>query len=148
MNTAIRELADGDHILADPRVALLVSATQSVKSGRARIRTGNFTLDWWQQYQLLRLRRWIAIRPYSGAILTPRFIEYATALNAAWQAACVPNLERDISSVTWEEVMAFPSTVGKIKPSRTLARSYHRGAATVSDRLTVRLISRLARAGT
>lgn len=79
---------------------------------------GNFTLDWWQQYQLPRLRRWIAIRPYSGAVLTPRFVECATTLSAAWQVACVPYLERDITSVTWKEVMAFPNEVAKIKPTK------------------------------
>ena len=117
MNTAIRELADGITFWRTRGWPSDLGNAEYEKWARENP-DGNFTLDWWQQYQLPRLRRWIAIRPYSGAILTPRFIECATALNAAWQAACVPNLERDISSVTWEEVMAFPSTVGKIKPTK------------------------------
>jgi hypothetical protein len=32
--------------------------------------------------------------------------------------ACAPYLERDITSVAWEEVMAFPNEVGKIKPTK------------------------------
>ena len=79
---------------------------------------GNFTLDWWQQYQLPRLTRWIATRPYGGADLTPRFIERITALSAAWQKACVPCLERDISAVTWADVEAFPNEVAEIKPTK------------------------------
>ncbi len=79
---------------------------------------GNFNLAWWQQYQLPRLSRWRAIRPYSGAELTSRFTQSATALSAAWRVACAPYLERDITSVTWEEVMAFPNEAGKIKPGK------------------------------
>jgi hypothetical protein len=63
---------------------------------------GNFTLEWWQQYQLPRLTRWIAARPYGGTDLTPRFSELSTAFGTAWQTASAPFLERDISTVTSE----------------------------------------------
>ena len=79
---------------------------------------GNFTLDWWQQHQLPRLKDWLANRPYGGEVLTPRFIKSAAALGAAWRVACAPYLEHDITSVTWEEVKAFPDEAGKIKPTR------------------------------
>jgi hypothetical protein len=79
---------------------------------------GNFTLEWWQQYQLPRLTRWIATRPYGGTDLTPRFTEHSTTLSTAWRTACAPFLERDISTVTWSEVEAFPNEVAKIKPTR------------------------------
>jgi hypothetical protein len=79
---------------------------------------GNFTLEWWEQCQLPRLNRWIATRPYGGTDLTPRFIERTSALSTAWQTACAPFLERDISTVTWTDVEAFPNEVAKIKPTR------------------------------
>ncbi len=79
---------------------------------------GNFTPEWWQQYQLPRLTRWIATRPYSGADLTARFTERITALTTTWRTACVPCLERNISTVTWTEVEAFSNEVAKIKPTR------------------------------
>jgi hypothetical protein len=79
---------------------------------------GNFTLEWWQQYQRPRLRSWLAARPYSVDELTPHFIECAQNLSLAWKKACAPYLEHDISTVTWTEVEAFPSEVVKIKPLR------------------------------
>jgi hypothetical protein len=39
-------------------------------------------------------------------------------LSAAWRAACAPFLERDISTVTWSEVEAFPDEMAKINPTR------------------------------
>jgi hypothetical protein len=79
---------------------------------------GDFTLEWWKRYQLPRLTRWIATRPYSGAELTSRFIEHRTALSTAWERACVPYLAHDISTVAWAEVGAFPNEVAKIKPTK------------------------------
>jgi hypothetical protein len=78
---------------------------------------GNFTLSWWQGF-LPRLQAWIATRPFSGEVLTARFTEHATALGAAWQEACVPCLEGDISTITWDEIKAFPNEVAKIKPTK------------------------------
>jgi len=113
----MRELADGvSYWRSRPRWPSDLNNAEYEKWARDNP-NGNFTLDWWQQYQLPRLREWLANRPYGGAILTPRFVEYATALNAAWQMACAPYLDRDITSVTWEEVMALPDEVGKIKPT-------------------------------
>ena len=78
---------------------------------------GNFTLGWWQEHQLPRLTRWIATRPYSGAELTSRFMDCATALRQAWKTACAPYLERDSPTVTWAEVEAFPNEVAMVKPT-------------------------------
>ena len=78
---------------------------------------GDFTAAWWQRF-LPTLQAWIATRPFSGAVLTSRFTQCATALSAAWQEACVPHLKDDISAVTWDEVKAFPNEVAKIKPTK------------------------------
>lgn len=115
--TAMRELADGVAFRRSRRWASDLGNANYEKWARQNP-GGNFTLAWWQQYQLPRLSRWHAIRPYSGAELTRRFMQSAKALSAAWQMACAPYLERDITSVTWEEVMAFPNEVGKIKPGK------------------------------
>jgi hypothetical protein len=116
VNAAIRELADGVAYWRSHGWPADLNNAEYDEWARNNP-NGNFTLDWWQQYQLPRLREWRATRPYSGAVLTPRYTECVTALEAAWQAACAPNLERDITSVTWEEVMAFPNKVAKIKPT-------------------------------
>jgi hypothetical protein len=79
---------------------------------------GNFTLEWSQQYQLPRLTKWIATRPYGETDLTPRFIQRSTTLSTAWQRACTPFRKCDISTVTWTDVEAFPNEVAKIKPTR------------------------------
>lgn len=115
--TAMRELADGVSFRRSRRWAPDLGNAEYEKWARENL-NGNFTLAWWQQYQLPRLRRWRAIRPYAGADLTPRFAQSATALSAAWQVACAPYLERDITSVSWQQVMAFPNEVAKIKPTK------------------------------
>jgi hypothetical protein len=79
---------------------------------------GNFTLDWWKEF-LPTLHAWRATRPFSGAELTSRFTAGATALSSAWQDACVPHLDDDISTVDWGQVEAFPTEVAKIKPTKT-----------------------------
>jgi hypothetical protein len=79
---------------------------------------GTFTLDWWEKQQLPRLRAWIATRPTSGEVLTARFIEGVSALSTAWEHACARHLHDDITTVTWEGVMAFPNEVSKIKPMK------------------------------
>ena len=78
---------------------------------------GDFTLDWWHQF-LPILRAWKATRPFSSADVTPRVTKRAAALSSAWQAACLPWLEEDISTVTWDQVKAFPNEVAKIKPTK------------------------------
>jgi hypothetical protein len=79
---------------------------------------GNFTLDWWAQYQRPRLKAWLAMRPYSGKALTPRFIECAADLSTAWRKSCVPYLAHDISTVTWDQVEEFPNEVARIKQTK------------------------------
>jgi hypothetical protein len=81
---------------------------------------GDFTMAWWGPF-LKTLQGWIATRPISGRVLTERFISAIPALGEAWQAACEPYVDRDIASVTWENVRAFPDVVSAIKP--TLAPS-------------------------
>ena len=115
--TAMRELIDGLAFRRSRRWASDVGNADYEKWALQNP-NGNFTLAWWEQYQLPRLRRWRANRPYGGAVLTPRFVQSATALSAAWQVACAPYLESDITSVTWQQVMAFPDEVAKIKPTK------------------------------
>jgi hypothetical protein len=115
--SAMRELADGVAFRRNRRWASDLGNADYEKWARQNP-GGNFTLAWWQQYQLPRLSSWRAIRPYSGAELTTRFMQSAAALSAAWQVAGAPYVERDITSVTWDEIMAFPNEAGKIKPGK------------------------------
>jgi hypothetical protein len=115
--TAMRELADGLAFRRGRRWDSDVGNAAYEEWARQNP-NGNFTLAWWQRYQLPRLSRWRAIRPYGHADLTPRFIAGATALSAAWDVACAPYLGRDITSVTWQQVMAFHDEVAKIKPTK------------------------------
>jgi hypothetical protein len=80
---------------------------------------GNFTLEWWEQYQGPRLKRWLAARPFSVEELTPRFMNCAPTLSLAWRKACAPYIQRHISIVSWEEVEAFPNEVATIKPTKS-----------------------------
>jgi hypothetical protein len=84
---------------------------------------GNFTIEWWDQYQLPRLRRWIATRPVSGAVLTERFKSSMEALAIAWREACLPCLDQDITAVSWDKIRSFPDEVAKIKPMKSDAPS-------------------------
>jgi hypothetical protein len=79
---------------------------------------GNFTIEWWDRYQLPRLRRWIATRPVSGAVLTERFKSSIEALGNTWREACLPFLDQDITAVSWDRIRAFPDEVAKIKPMK------------------------------
>lgn len=79
---------------------------------------GAFTLAWWHQYQLPRLRRWIATRPISGGILTARFAERIADLSSAWRQVCQPHINDDISNVSWEDVEAFPIKMAELKPMK------------------------------
>jgi hypothetical protein len=80
---------------------------------------GNFTPTWWHTIQLPRLQAWIATRGATHADLTARFTERAATLSAVWEEACVPHLDDDISTVTWDQVKAFPAEVALIKPTKT-----------------------------
>jgi len=79
---------------------------------------GDFTPEWWRQYQLRRLRDWIAARPVSDAVLTARFMDSMDALGTTWRIACLPYLDHDITAVSWDRVGAFPDTVARIKPMK------------------------------
>jgi hypothetical protein len=80
---------------------------------------GAFTLEWWEPF-LRRLNRWKATRGWDpGTVLTSRFMACAAELGTAWTKACEPFLGDDITSVTWENVSAFPDLVATIKPTRS-----------------------------
>jgi hypothetical protein len=80
---------------------------------------GNFTIEWWDQCQLPRLRNWRATRPVSGQVLTERFRWLMDALGSAWQESCAPFLDKDITAVSWDIVRAFPDEVARIKRVRS-----------------------------
>ena len=84
---------------------------------------GNFTIEWWNQYQLPRLRRWVATRPVSGSVLTERFTSSMDALGSTWREACLPYLDQDVTAVCWDRIRAFPDEVAKIKPLKGSALS-------------------------
>ena len=80
---------------------------------------GTFTLEWWKPF-LKRLNRWKATRGWDdGTVLTSRFEACMAELSTAWTEACEPFLGDDITSVTWEQVSAFPNLVATIKPTRS-----------------------------
>jgi hypothetical protein len=45
------------------------------------------------------------------------------ALGRMWREACVPCLNQDITTVSWDRVRAFPDEVAKIKPMKSSTRS-------------------------
>lgn len=79
----------------------------------------DFTIEWWRDLQLPELRRWIATRPYSGAVLTERFLECRAALTQAWHEVCEPLRDNDISDVDWHQIERFPQVVAHIKPTKS-----------------------------
>jgi hypothetical protein len=80
---------------------------------------GEFSLEWWKPF-LGRLNRWKATRGWdNGTVLTSRFVACMAELSRAWTEVCEPFLDDDISSVTWEQVSAFPILVATIKPTRS-----------------------------
>jgi hypothetical protein len=80
---------------------------------------GVFTLEWWKPF-LGRLNRWKATRGWDdGTVLTSRFVSFMSELSSVWAEACEPFFDDDITSVTWEQVSAFPAVVAKIKPTRS-----------------------------
>jgi hypothetical protein len=95
------------------------SATPTTRRGPRRTLTERFTLDWWKPF-LARLNRWKATRGWDdGTVLTSRFIACTAQLAAAWIEACEPFLDDEITSVTWEQVSAFPTLVATIEPTRS-----------------------------
>jgi hypothetical protein len=115
---AVRELADG--------LAFWDSRRWGKDLGNADYETwvkenphGTFTLEWWKPF-LRRLNRWKATRGWDdGTVLTSRFVSCRAELSTVWTEACEPFLDDDITSVTWEQVSAFPILVATIKPTRS-----------------------------
>jgi hypothetical protein len=76
---------------------------------------GNFTLAWWGPF-LSDLKGWIATRPATDTALTIRFTLLAGKLDATWAISFSTYIDRDITTVTWDQVKAFPDLVADIKP--------------------------------
>ena len=76
---------------------------------------GEFTLEWWTPF-LRTLNGWRATRPATGQVLTSNFLAVQGALSKTWASACEPFFDSDIAAVTWEQLEAFPTLVGTIKP--------------------------------
>ncbi len=53
----------------------------------------------------------------SGSELTARFENAIPDLAEAWHSACAPRLGADITTVSWDDVAAFPAVVAQIKPT-------------------------------
>jgi len=114
---ALREFADGVAFWYAKRWGDDFNNAEYEQWARANPH-GHFTLEWWEGF-LPTLHRWRATRPFSGAELTTRFRDGVAALNTAWQTSCAPYLGQDISTVTWEQVEAFPTEVANIKPTKS-----------------------------
>ncbi len=81
---------------------------------------GKFDAPWWNSF-LKELARWKATR---GKGKTHRYLTARTharfeALSQAWSTGCEPNLGKDISVVTWNQVEVFADTVAEIKDVRS-----------------------------
>jgi len=50
-----------------------------------------------------------------AAVARERYTAAIPALAEAWQLSCEPLLDREITSVSWEDVQAFPNVVATIK---------------------------------
>lgn len=79
---------------------------------------GNFNTPWWIGF-LKELGRWRATRGRTHQYLTTRAQARFASLGQAWSTGCAPNLDKDISGVTWEQVAAFADTVAEIKNVRS-----------------------------
>lgn len=101
------------------RRGLATSTTLTMPRGPGSAPAEEITLAWWRQYQLPRLRRWIAARPVSSAVLTSRFADRLTDLSAAWKETCLPRSEDDVSTVSWDDVMSLPTIAAEIKPMQS-----------------------------
>ena len=115
---AMRELADGIHFWRGRRAWPADFHNADYARWDGENPHGHFTLEWWGPF-LKRLQAWIATRPVSGRELTARFQAALPALSEAWRSACEPHAGEDITTVSWEEVAAFPATVAEIKPTLT-----------------------------
>ncbi|MGW5578672.1 hypothetical protein [Micromonospora chokoriensis] len=79
---------------------------------------GEFLDNWWPDF-LRRLTRWGALRPLSGVDVTGLLVANRDGLASAWQQACAPVKDMDITGVTWEQVRAFPEVVARLKPTKS-----------------------------
>src|SRR5271155_1661721 len=101
MNQALQELADGAAYWQS-RTSWPPDFHNAHYAKWPRDRPGEeFTLSWWEQYQLPRLRWWIATRPVPSAVLTSRFTDRIDQLSATWRRACLPHSGKDISTGSW-----------------------------------------------
>lgn len=117
-DTPMQELADGVAFWRSRRVWPMDFHNSDYERWHRENPHGEFTMEWWRPF-LKTLRAWIATRPVSGEVLTIRFQERVSVLGEAWSSACEPYLDGDISTVTWEQVQAFPTVVAGIKPTLT-----------------------------
>jgi len=79
---------------------------------------GAFDDVWWATF-LPILRAWRATRPRGSAFLSVRTQERVGALTQAWARAVEPNVAKDIETVEWSSVSAFPEVVTEIKDVRS-----------------------------
>lgn len=77
---AMRELADGVDFWRSRGWPADLNYSESQKWAQQNP-NGNFTPIWWLDFQLRRLRKWIATRPISDEVLTNRFRDRITLLN-------------------------------------------------------------------
>ena len=75
---------------------------------------GAFDDAWWADF-LPMLRAWRATRPRGSAFLTSRARERFSVMTQAWALTVESNLGRDIASVEWPQMSAFPMFVAEIK---------------------------------
>jgi hypothetical protein len=87
---------------------------EHVLSG-VRITNGTFDLQWWDRFYPI-LHDWRATRPASRMVLTTRAQERFQQLGEAWSSVIAPNLSRDIETLEWKQIAAFPLLATEIKP--------------------------------
>jgi hypothetical protein len=80
-----------------------------------RITNATFDLSWWNRFYPI-LHDWRATRPASRVFLTTRVQERFEQLGKAWSSVIAPNLPRDIETLEWDQIAAFPLVVVEIKP--------------------------------
>ncbi|MGI5152339.1 hypothetical protein ACQEVC_39205 [Plantactinospora sp. CA-294935] len=79
---------------------------------------GEFLDDWWPAF-LRRLTIWRAVRPFSKAAVTALLVSNRDDLAGAWDQACAPARDMDITGVCWEQVRAFPEVAARLKPTKS-----------------------------
>lgn len=112
----LRELADGIRFWRSRRGWPADFHNSDYEQWERENPRGQFSLEWWRPF-LKQLQAWIATRPVSGSELTARFEKVIPELTEAWHSACAPRLGADITTVSWDDVAAFPAVVGQIKPT-------------------------------